>query len=151
MEDAWKGNGWTERGKELEAEAIAKYEFLTGETVERIGFCTTDDGRFGASPDGLVGDHGLVEIKVLKAENHAAAILYYRKHKKVPTEYVQQTQGQMMVTGRRWADSVFYNPVLPMLIIRQEPIFSVVAGLTSGIKALLAERDSIVAALREAR
>lgn len=149
--DGWAGNGWTERGKELEAEALARYEFENDAAISRVGFITTDDGSIGASPDGLVGDHGLVEVKCLKAERHIDAILYHSKNGTIPTDYIQQTQGQMWISGRRWVDLVFHHPQLPMLVIRQEPIIPVIGGLSAGVKALIAERDSIVSILREGR
>lgn len=146
--DAWEGNGHTERGRQLEAEALARYEFETDRQVVPVGFVTDDAEACGCSPDGLVGEDGLVEIKALKAERHIEAILYYRKHGHCQPDYVQQTQGQLWITGRRWADLVFYHPQLPLLIIRQEPILPVVAGLVAGTKALIAERDSVLAVLK---
>lgn len=146
--DTWGGNVHLERGRTLEEDAIARYEFERDVTVTPVGFITTDDMSAGASPDGMVGDHGMIEVKCLKAENHIAAMLYFRKNWKCPTDYVQQTQGQMWIAGRVWADLIFYHPSLPMFVIRQEPNFDVISGLSSGIKALIAERDQIVAMLR---
>ena len=101
LDDAWTGNKWTERGKELEDEAVRWYEFDQDVKTERVGFVTTDDGSAGCSPDRFVGTHGLLEIKCLKSENHVDAIMYFRKHGAPPTDYIQQTQGQLMVTGRQ--------------------------------------------------
>lgn len=148
--DAWGGNEHTERGRVLEDEALAAYSFMADAAASPVGFITDDAKTCGCSPDGLVGDHGMVEIKCLKAENHISAILYHRKHGTAPTDYIQQTQGQMWIAGRLWCDLVFYHPSLPMLVIRQEPIFPVVSGLATGIKALIAERDAVVSVLREA-
>jgi len=147
--DGFEGNLYTERGKVLEPEAIAAYSFLTDSVVDKVGFVTLDDGTCGASPDGLVGDDGVVEIKCLKCENHIKAILYHRKNGVCPTDYVQQTQGELMVTGRKWNDLVFYHPNLPMLVIRQYPIQEVLDGLKSGISKLIEERDRVVKILRE--
>lgn len=146
--ESWGGNEWTDRGKDLEAEAIARYELQNDVDVAHVGFVTLDDGTAGCSPDGLVGDRGLVEVKCLKAENHIDAMLYFDKHGKCPTDYIQQTQGQMWITGRTWADLIFYHPDLPLVVIRQEPIYQVVGGLAAGIKDLITERDQIVEVMR---
>ena len=147
--DSWEGNQWTDRGKELEANAIARYEFLNDVPVEKVGFVTFSDMSCGCSPDGFVGKNGMIEVKCLKAENHISALLYYKKNGTAPTDYIQQTQGQMWIADREWCDLIFHHPDLPMLVIRQRPIINVIAGLASGIKALLSERDSIVSTLRE--
>jgi len=146
--DAWEGNNWTERGREMEDEAIRLYEFANDTAVEKIGFVTNDMETMGCSPDGFVGDKGLVEIKALKAENHAKTIIYYQKNGKCPPDYIQQTQGQLMICGRQWADLVFYHPELPLLVIRQTPIFALVASLTSAIPEVMKERDVVLAALK---
>ena len=76
-------------------------------------------------------------------------ILYFQKHGKCPTKYVQQSQGQMWICRRKWCDLVFYHPDLPQLVIRQEPINAVVAGLKSGVKDLINRRDTVLSVLRE--
>ena len=146
--DAWEGNVWTERGREMETHAIGLYEFTRDLDVERVGFVTDDAGEIGCSPDGFVGDDGLVEVKCLKAENHVKAIIYFQKHGRCPTDYVQQAQGQMMICWRAWCDIVFFHPVLPLLVIRQEPDRDVQAALLAGIPHLCSERDTVLAALR---
>lgn len=142
------GNQWTERGHELEDEARTRYEFQNDVDVDQVGFITNDEKTHGCSPDGLVGEDGLVEIKCLKTENHVKAILYHKKHGKCPPDYVQQTQGQIMVCDRLWCDLIFYHPVLPMLIIRQTPDAAVVAGLTGQLSYAIRERDRILEILR---
>lgn len=147
--DAWEGNSHTERGRELEAAALERYEFTRDVEVRRVGFVTTDDGVTGCSPDGLIGDDGLAEVKALKAENHIKAILYFRKHGRCPTDYVQQTQGQLMICGRAWCDLIFYHPELPMLVIRQEPLRDFHRILDAGVRDVIAERDAVLAVLRD--
>lgn len=149
--EAWEGSQWTERGREMEAEAIAYYEFMTETEVMPVGFVTDDAEAIGCSPDGFVGDDGLIEVKCLKPENHVKTILYYQKHGRCPTDYVQQPQGQMMICERQWVDLVFYHPALPVLVIRQEPDDAVVKGLREQLPALVKRRDEVLAALhREA-
>lgn len=147
--DAWEGNAWTERGREVEAQAMAFYSFMQDQDIARVGFITDDAGEVGCSPDGLVGDDGMVEVKALKAENHIKAILYYRKHGHCPPDYVPQTQGQLMICGRAWCDLVFYHPDLPQLVIRQEPVKDLHAALLTGLQSVCKERDAVLAVLRE--
>src|SRR3546814_2809936 len=85
-------------------------------------FVTDYAETMGCSPDGLVGDDGMVEVKCLKAENHIKAILYHASKGHCPPDYVQQTQGQLLICERQWCDLVFYHPDLPLLAIRQEPV-----------------------------
>lgn len=149
--DAWEGNQWTERGRELEEEAVRLYEFAHDATIESVGFVTTTAGNAGCSPDGFVGNDGMVEIKCLKGETHTETIMYYQKHGRCPPKYVQQTQGQMLICERKWCDLVFMHDRLPMLTIRQEPDAKLWDALKGGIKDVIAERDRVLAALREAQ
>lgn len=147
--DAWEGNQWTERGKELEAEAIMFYEFVRDLTVNRVGF-VTDADQYGCSPDGFIGDDGLLEIKSLKAENHVRAILHFQKYGYCSSDYVMQPQGQLMITGRKWVDLLFYHPDLPPLIIRLEAVPDLHAALRAELPKVIAERDRVLEALRKA-
>jgi hypothetical protein len=108
---------WMERGNVLEAEARAYYELQTGKDVETVGFCTTDDERVGASPDGLVGDDGMVEIKCPLAAQHVDFLLSTRGPDKA---YFPQLQGQLYVCERQWTDIISYFPGMPEAIVRVE-------------------------------
>lgn len=145
--DAWEGNVWTERGRELETRAIELYEFAHDLDIAPVGFVTDDGGLMGCSPDGFIGEAGLVEVKCLKAENHVKAILYFQKNGRSPTDYIQQAQGQMMICERKWCDIVFYHPELPMLAIRVAPDKVVQDALMERIPLLRAERNDVLAAL----
>jgi len=101
------------RGKEMEAEAKKLYELITRSKVTEVGFCLSDG--YGASPDGLIGKNGCLEIKCPKAETH---IGYLLNGSSLPVEYVQQTQGQLLVTGREWVDFMSYYPGLRPFIVR---------------------------------
>ena len=146
--ESWEGNSWSERGKALEDDARQFYAFARNVEPVRVGFVTDDAETYGCSPDSLVGEEGMLEIKVLKPERHIEAIQYWQKHGKCPTDYVQQTQGQMLVCERQWADLFFYHPELPPLIIRQHPLIVVQRALRAEIPALIQERDTILASLR---
>lgn len=148
--DSWDGNSYTERGKLLEDEARKMYAFINDVEPVQVGFVTDDDQSYGCSPDSLVGDDGLLEIKCLKAENHIKAILYYRKNKKCPPDYIQQTQGQMMICQRSWCDLFFYHPDLPKLVIRQNSDEKLFNALKDNMTKLLAIRDEIYLELKAA-
>lgn len=152
----WGGNLSTDRGRFLEEAGLQQYAFERDADIIKVGFITDDECSYGCSPDAFVGTHGLAEVKCLNAEKHVAAILRWQekgdsplnveKHA-CPPDYIQQTQGQLLITGRQWCDLIFYHPKLPMLVIRQTAIPAVQSGLLEGIADLLAERDRIHAAL----
>lgn len=103
-----------QRGIELEAEAREVYEMIKDCEVQEVGFFLGDG--FGASPDGLVGVDGLLEIKCPKASTHVS----YLDNNNLPTKYIQQVQGQLFVTGRKYCDFMSYYPALKPLIVRVE-------------------------------
>lgn len=147
--DSWEGNAWMERGRELEEAAVSLYSFIHDAETVPVGFVTDDTGVMGCSPDRLVGADGLIEVKCLKAENHVKTILYYQRHGKCPPDYVQQTQGQMMICERKWCDVVFYHPDLPLLTIRATRDHVLQATLSQLIPPLLKERDMILKAIQD--
>ena len=147
--DAWQGNQYTDRGHEIEAEARSAYELKFNSDVEEVGFCTTEDGRYGASPDGLVLERtGGVEIKSLPKE-HIPTLLYFKKHGKCPPIRIPQVQFQIMVCGLEFVDSFFYQPGLPSLNIRHDPNDDVQHGLETHVAELIERRDEIVKILKE--
>ena len=105
-----------DRGHQMESRARAAYEFATGNSVEQVGFCLSDCRRCGASPDGLVGEDGCIEIKSPMAKTHLG---YYRDGG-LPSAYRQQVHGVLAVTGRQWCDFVAFHPELPLFIHRIE-------------------------------
>ena len=111
-------NAIMQRGIEMEGEARAFYELTTGQDVKTVGFCHYDKKKlFGCSPDGLVGKGGSVEIKCPSSAVHVAYLL----NNKLPIEYFQQVQGQLLVTGRKWVDFFSFYPGVKPLCIRIEP------------------------------
>ena len=94
------------RGNELEAEARQVYQEETFNIVEEITMFKSDCGNFGYSPDGLVANDGLIEIKCPLATTHFQYIL----EDKVPSDYWQQLQGGLWVSGRNWIDFISYHP-----------------------------------------
>ena len=94
-----------EAGTIKEPLARAFYELLNDCHVAEVGFVERD-ASVGASPDGLVGDDGLLEIKCPLGTTHTRYIV----EDKVPTAYVAQIQGQLWVTDRQWCDFLSYRP-----------------------------------------
>lgn len=107
---------WMERGKRLEEEARRYYELQRDVQLETVGFCTTDDGQIGCSPDAFCGADGIVEIKCPSPGEHVGYLL--SDTKTIDKKYMPQLQGQLYVTGREFVDIISYHPELPEAIIR---------------------------------
>lgn len=98
------------RGTELEPHARFAYEIETGLLASESGICVSDCGRFGYSSDGLVDDHGMVEIKCPAAPHKIGAI--WSDPAAAADEYIDQIQGGLWITGRQWCDLIVYCPWL---------------------------------------
>ena len=127
-----------ERGTEMEPIARAAYEAHTGNFVTQTGFWLHPEIKwFGASPDGLVGDDGLIEIKCPRTSTH----LRYRSEGKVPTKYKRQMMCQILCTGRKWVDFVsFDNRVREskqLFIVRFTPTEKEMSEMLKSIKKFL--------------
>lgn len=136
------------RGKELEEEARKYYKVLTGRTVKLVGLCLTE-GKYiyGASPDGLVGKEGLLEIKCPKLSTHVSYLtekLTVAPQYRLPLEYFQQTQGQLLVTGRKWLDFLSYYPGMRPFLIRVTPDKKFIPILKGALEDFCAELDKLV-------
>lgn len=92
-------------GKEREPHGRKKYEEYAGVKVREVGFISDGD-YVGCSPDGLVGEDGLIEIKCKQDKAHLLTVL----NGKVDKAHWAQMQFQMLVCGRRWCDYVCFNP-----------------------------------------
>lgn len=106
------------RGQEDEIYARAAYEEHYAPVTE-VGFVTNDQWGFtiGYSPDGLVGDDGLIECKSRAGKYQVQTIA----ENEVPAEYMLQLQTGLLVTGRQWIDFISYSGGLPMFVKRVEP------------------------------
>ena len=142
--DSLDGLPCIERGKDLEAEAVRLYEFTTGNTADVVGFCTTDDGQIGASPDRLVGECGQLEIKCPSPQTHVG---YLRDG--IDTAYMPQIQGQMAVTGRKWCDFFSYHPSMPPVRVRVERDETYIEKLSEALAAFNAERLIALESIRD--
>jgi len=138
-------------GTDTEAKARAAYEMQEGVDVEMCGFCTDDEGRYGASPDAFVGDEGMLELKSpFKPEVHVGYLLNPDSFRK---DYHAQTQSQLFVCstiekatgkpGRKWTDLVSYFTSIPMVKVRIEPDPKFQAALASALETFLKELDEL--------
>jgi putative phage-type endonuclease len=133
-------NAAMQHGTECEPEARAAFEFYQGVTVKEVAFVPHPKiDQAGCSPDGLVGDDGLVEIKCPNTATHLDTLL----GQAVPSKYEVQMQFQMACTGRQYCDFVSYDPRMPenmRLFIKRLPRDDKrIAELESEIAAFLLE------------
>ena len=98
-----------EYGTETEGVAATMYQLQTGNIATVCGAFEIDGSNVLASPDRLVGDDGLIEIKCRELANHVESML----SDKVPDEYYKQIQFQLWVTNRQWCDYVSYGDEMP--------------------------------------
>ena len=120
---------------ELEARALYAQHYAP---VQECGFITNDQWGFtiGYSPDGLVGDDGLVECKSRRQKFHVETIITGA----VPDEHTIQIQTALLVTGRAWCDYVSYCGGMPLAVIRVLPdqkVMDAIAGAAAAFEGLL--------------
>lgn len=120
------------RGSEMESEAVAFYELERNVDAQAVGFCTDDAGSYGCSPDRLIGEDGMLEVKCPTPQVH----LGYLYFKDLHAAYRPQLQGQMYVTGRKWVDIISYCPMFSgdaqaciIRVDRDEEYISILADL----------------------
>lgn len=138
-------------GTDTEAEARAAYCFFRDAEVVEVGFVDHPTVPMsGASPDGLVGTDGLLELKCPNTATHISTLT----GKSVPGKYVKQIMWQMACTGRKWCDFASYDPRLPetmrLIVIRLHRDDAMIAEIEAAVTTFLAEIDETVASLRAA-
>jgi hypothetical protein len=136
---------WMSRGSQTEAEAVAYYESLRDLDTTKIGFVTNDTGTIGASPDRLVGEDGILEIKVPKESTHTRYLLSGA----VGDEYWPQIQGQLWITERAWVDIMSYCPEMPEAVVRVARDGAYIDRLAAAVGAFSAELERLAAAARD--
>jgi len=135
-------------GIDREQFARDRYVQQFGE-VEEVGFVKHPTLDAGASPDGMVGDDGILEIKCPMGSTHTETLMT----QDIPSKYVPQVQFQLLVTGRKWCDFVSYNPMFPEHLqvfvkrIEADPVYQ--KELESEVKQFLEEVDTIINKLKE--
>lgn len=141
-------NAAMEWGVEQEAYARMAYEVAKDVLVDKTGFWHHPEIAFvGVSPDGLVNDDGLVEIKCPKTETH----IDYMLDDKVPAKYYKQIQCQLWVTGRQWCDFISFDPRMPALkqlfVIRCPRDDDFIATMEAEVRTFLTEIEFLMGKL----
>ena len=130
-----------ERGNELEYDAVQEYREYTFNHVEHKGFLKTDNGNAGYSPDGLIGNDGILEIKCPMQKTHTK----YLAKNELPPDYVAQVQGGLFVSERKWCDFVSYNPKhngdMRLFIKRIERDEVFIQALSEGLENIILMRN----------
>jgi putative phage-type endonuclease len=135
-------------GRDKEEEARIAYSFITGHDVTEVGLYKhpTIIGTH-ASPDGLVGDDGCIEIKCPNSATHIEVL----KTNQIAHKYILQMQWQMACADRQWCDFVSFDPRMPdhlmLYIARVQRDNDMLATLESEVAAFLVEVDEDVKAL----
>lgn len=105
-----------ERGNDLEPEARDMYEDRYFVEVEQVGYISYGEW-FGVSPDGLVGDDGMIEIKCPLGKEW----IRFSEQREIDKKYVAQMQWTMWLTGRKWCDFIYFHPDGGMIVERVLP------------------------------
>jgi len=139
------------RGTELEPLARGAYEAATGDLVQTVAFIQHPTMSYvGVSPDGFVGDDGMVELKCPASQ---AKHLAYLRHGAHAAEYRWQIQGQLWVAEREWCDATSYDPRFPaglhLAVKRVHRDDKAIAELERECKAAHQEVEAIVTELRQ--
>ena len=118
--------------------------------VDEVGYAQHPSiKRAGASPDGLVGVDGLLEIKCPNTATHIDTLI----SEQVPTKYITQMQWQMACTGRQWCDFVSFDPRLPdglqLFVKRVDASIEYITTLEEEVEKFLIELDNKIFKLKE--
>ena len=132
-----------QHGTDNEPIAINAYEMAQDVIVSPIGFVDHPSiAMCGASPDGLVGDEGLIEVKCPNSATHLATL----KGAEIDGRYMKQMQWQMACTGRAWCDFVSFDPRMPdhmQLHVQRVPRdLEMIAQIEVAVSAFLADLDA---------
>jgi hypothetical protein len=131
-----------ERGHEMEPDARNMYALMTDASPELVGFIR--NGAKGCSPDSLIGDVGMLEIKT-KLPHLLIDVLL---RDEFPAEHKAQCQGALWVSEREWIDIAVYWPRLPLFIKRAYRDEAYIAGLAAAVDAFNAELADTVERIR---
>lgn len=132
------------RGHEMESAARDLYAFTRDVNPELVGFITNHGA--GCSPDSLLGDDGMLEIKTKLPHLHIEALL----RDGIPPEHKAQCQGQLWLAEREWLDLAIYWPKLPLIVRRVHRDEPYIRELAAGVAAFKDELAEMVARVRAA-
>lgn len=145
-EPMWSySNTHMERGKEMEAEARNLYAMVSELDPVQVGFLRRGDA--GCSPDSLVGDSGMLEIKTKLPHLQLDCILY----DELPSEHRAQCQGQLWIAEREWVDFVSYWPGLPLFAKRVFRDEDYIKRLAEAVRSFNAEMEETIAKVQQYR
>jgi hypothetical protein len=132
-------NDHMERGKIMEAEARDLYTMLTGNELTQVGFIRRGDA--GCSPDSLIGEDGLLEVKTKLPHLQLDCLL----RGEIPGDHFAQLYGQLWISGRQWVDFISYWPGLPPFIKRldRKDCEEEITATAIAVQAFLAELDAL--------
>lgn len=135
-------------GTEKEPEARELYSFLSNQEIQQVGFVPHPFIEMaGASPDGLIGAAGMVEIKCPNTATHIETL----RGQSIPAKYIGQMQFQMACAGREWVDFLSYDPRMPMemqsFVKRVARDEKHIREIESAVREFLAEVDETIADL----
>ena len=135
------------RGIEMEQEAVNLYELARGVETEKVGIIYLNEQKTVlCSPDRLIQGKsmGLLEVKCPLIQTHVG----YLVNGKLDTEYFQQVQGQMYVTGAEWCDLFSYFPGIKPLIIRIVRDETFISALDKELKIFCKQLEDVVAKIK---
>jgi predicted phage-related endonuclease len=145
-EPMWSySNEHMERGKAMEAEARDLYQMIAELGCQQVGFLRRGDA--GCSPDSLVGENGMLEIKTKLPHLQLDCILY----DELPAEHRAQCQGQLWIAEREWVDFVSYWPGLPLFAKRVFRDDDYIKRLAEAVRVFNAEMEEMIAKVQQYR
>ena len=146
LERDFEGNKWTQRGHNLEADAITYFEELHDVEVTRIGFIRFEDREFGFSPDGIIEDTYVLQIKCLSTDKHLSYLL---GPPKPPIAYRLQVQTELFISKCESEYLMLYHPQLPSIVYKIEPDLDVHQKIDVAVAQAEAEIDEYYKRLME--
>lgn len=135
-------NAHMERGHAMEPDARALYEFMADVDTSRVGFIR--NGRKGCSPDSLIGDDGMREIKTKLPHLMVECIVA----DKFPPEHKAQCQGALWIAEREWIDLAVYWPGFPLFAKRAHRDEEYIKALADAVEQFNEELDAVVERVR---
>jgi putative phage-type endonuclease len=138
-------NAAMEWGVQQEPFARIAYEINSGNFVNKTGFWKHQEIPWvGCSPDGLVDENGMIEIKCPNSATHVEYLL----EKRLPPDYKPQVQGQLWVMGKEWSDFVSFDPRLPeknqLLVVRVHRDEEYIKEMEAQVKTFLGEVEFLI-------